>query len=177
MPDTERFSSISIINHWVTALLVVVMLVLGYIVDAAPTDPIEHFVLGVHISLGFFLLLFVIWRVGVRIFEGFPESTGKTVFDRRAAWLVQRAILFFLVVLVLTGPLYLFTENECMDVFGWFSVCLPLESLSAIHEPVEWVHKKTGKIILPVLLGLHFLGAIRHYVIRDDQALRGEMYD
>lgn len=34
MTDRDRYSSISIINHWVTALLVVVMIALGFIAGA-----------------------------------------------------------------------------------------------------------------------------------------------
>lgn len=163
MPDQNRYSSLSTINHWVTALLVVVMLALGYAVAAAPSEPIEHYVLGIHISLGFFVLLFVAWRVLVRWYEGFPEDAGKGALERRAASVAHWAILILLVLLVVTGPMYLFTENECIDVFGWFSVCLPLESLSIIHEPMEWLHVNIGLYVLPAVLVLHFLGGIRHY--------------
>jgi cytochrome b561 len=62
------------------------------------------------------------------------------------------------------GPMYLFTENECVNVFGWFSVCVPLESLSVIHEPMEWLHINIGIYLLPTVLVLHFIGAIRHYI-------------
>ncbi|MDZ7715310.1 MAG: hypothetical protein U5J95_03775 [Balneolaceae bacterium] len=39
--NQNRYSAISTINHWVTALLVVVMLALGYAVAAAPSEIIE----------------------------------------------------------------------------------------------------------------------------------------
>jgi cytochrome b561 len=58
MSNQHRYSSISTINHWVTALLVVVMLALGYVVATAPSETIEDYVLGIHISLGFFVFLF-----------------------------------------------------------------------------------------------------------------------
>lgn len=175
MSDRGRFSSISIINHWVSAMLVIVMLTLGFMMDQAPADPVEDYVKGVHIALGFFLLFIVVWRVAVRLYEGFPESTGASAFERHAASVVQKSILFFLVILVITGPLYLFTENECMDVFGWFSFCIPLESLSAIHEPAEWIHKKSGTWILPILLVLHFFGAIRHYLQAEKPATLSDL--
>lgn len=63
--------------------------------------------MGIHVGLGFFVFLFVLWRTAVR-----------------------------------------------------------LESLSAIHEPMETVHVVTGLYILPALLGLHFLGAIKHFLTR-----------
>ena len=75
-------------------------------------------------------------------------------------------ILLALVVMVITGPLYLFTEGEGVDVFGWFTVAIPLESLSVLHEPVESIHIWLGVYGLPVLLVLHIAGAIRHYLGR-----------
>jgi len=165
MTDPGRYSAISTINHWVTALLVVVMLVLGFAAGAAPSEAIAEYVMAIHISLGFFVLIFVAWRVMFRLYEGFPANVGPTAMERWAAYLVHRAILILLALQVISGPMYLFTENECMDVFGWFSVCVPLESLSIIHEPMEWIHLNIGIYVLPALLMLHFLGAIRHYAV------------
>lgn len=169
MSDSNRYSSASTINHWVTALLVVVMLALGFAAGASPSESIEEYVLGIHISLGFFVLVFIVWRVFFRLYEGFPKNIGETALERWAAYVTHRAILILLVVQVATGPLYLFTENECMDVFGWFSVCLPLGSLSIIHELMEWFHVAVGVYVLPALLLLHFIGAIRHYANRKQQ--------
>jgi cytochrome b561 len=169
MKNHTRYSAISTINHWVTALLVVVMLTLGYAVAAAPSEMIEDYVLGIHISLGFFVFLFVTWRVIFRLYEGFPENVGETTWERWIAYVTHRVILLLLVLMVVTGPMYLFTENECVNVFNWFSVCLPLESLSVIHEPMEWLHVNTGIYVLPALLVLHFIGAIRHYAVRGKQ--------
>lgn len=175
MPRQYRYSAISTINHWVTAILVVVMLALGYAVAAAPSDVIEDYVLGIHISLGFFVFLFVVWRVLFRLYEGFPANIGETVFERWTAYAVHRLILISLAIMVITGPMYLFTENECVNVFGWFSVCLPLESLSAIHEPMEWIHVNIGKYFLPALLVLHFIGGVRHFVKRGEQETPADM--
>lgn len=164
MSDSSRYSGISTINHWITALLVVTMLALGLAAGAAPSDAIEDYVLGIHISLGFFVLVFVIWRALFRLYEGFPPNVGRTAYERWAAYFVHRAILVLLVIQVITGPMYLFTENECIGVFGWFSVCLPLESLSIIHEAMELIHVYGGVYLLPALLILHLIGGIRHYL-------------
>ena len=86
MPENNRYSGISTINHWITALLVTAMLTLGFLVIAAPSEAIENYVLGVHISLGFFVLIFVIWRVLFRLYKGFPQNIGQTAAERCAAY-------------------------------------------------------------------------------------------
>ena len=173
--NVHRYSGISTINHWVTAVLVVAMMTLGFVMAAAPSEAVEDYLLGIHISLGFFVFLFVAWRVGYRLYEGFPQNVGKTAVERWAAYVVHRAILILLVLQVITGPMYLFTENECMNVFGWFSICIPLESLSIVHEGMEWMHIMTGLYLLPALLGLHVVGGIKHFALRKRQETPAEM--
>jgi len=175
MAHQQRYSATSTINHWITALLVVVMLVLGFLAGAAPSDSAAGYVMNVHISLGFFVALFVIWRVALRLYEGFPANVGVTAAERWAAYVVHRAILLALLLQVLSGPLYLFTENECLGVFGWFSLCLPLQSLAFLHEPMEWLHLNIGLYALPALLLVHLLGAIRHYATHPKQTVPSDL--
>ncbi|MCD6009821.1 cytochrome b [Halomonas sp. IOP_31] len=175
MSDRERYSPVSIINHWVTALLVVVMLALGYAAYAAPSGTVRNYILGIHISLGFFVLIFIFWRVLFRLYKGFPENLGKTAIERWTAYVVHRALLILLVFQVLTGPLYLFSVGECVGVFGWFSVCLPLKIPTTIYQTMGWIHIYNGMYIIPALLILHFLGAIRHYASRKTQETPADM--
>src|SRR6056297_1427137 len=162
-PRTRRYSGISILNHWITALLVVAMLTLGLTARNAP-DPAEDYIMSIHIGLGFFVLLFVAWRTAVRLREGFPENAGAGALTRIGAWWMHRALLVVLALLVITGPLYLLTEGEGMSVFGWFTFYVPLESIELVHEPAEEVHKFLAVYALPALLLVHFLGAARHYL-------------
>jgi len=170
MDSSRRYSGIATANHWITALLVIAMLALGLAAGYAPDDMIETYILDVHIALGFFVLLFVLWRVGFRLYEGFPPPGGATSLEQRGAGLVHRLLLLALTLQVLTGPLYLFTEGEAMDVFGLFTFYLPLEWLAVIHEPVEEVHVITGVYLLPILLGIHILAGIRHYLATEPRS-------
>ena len=122
---------------------------------------------GLHIGLGFFALLFVLWRTGYRLYEGFPPTLGESEWQRQLAWWMHRILLGVLFLQVLTGPLYLFTEGEGMDVFGWFTFYLPLSALSILHEPVEWLHKFGGNYLIPALILVHFAGAVRHFMNGD----------
>lgn len=166
MKHPSQYTGLGIINHWITALLVTAMLALGLTAGAAPTEDMEHYVIGVHMSLGFFTFLFVLWRVGYRLYQGFPPALGESAWEQRLARITHGLILLALVVMVFTGPLYLFTEGEGVDVFGWFTIAIPLESLSVLHEPVESIHIWLGVYGLPVLLLLHIAGAVRHYLGR-----------
>lgn len=164
MNAPRNYSGISTVNHWITALLVVVMLVLGFMAAYAPDENTGNYIMGIHVALGFFVFWFILWRVAYRLYEGFPPSQGHSQLERRAAFWAQNLILLALVLQVITGPLYIFTEGEAINVFGWFSVSLPLTSLEVLHEPAESVHIILGIYVLPILIGMHFLGAVRHYL-------------
>src|SRR5699024_7328195 len=126
MSDTNRYSGIAIINHWLTAVLVVIMLLIGFAAAFAPGKDVRGYLMGMHVSVGFFVLLFVLWRVFWRLYEGFPPNVGPTGGERWLAWLVHRLILISLVVQVLTGPLAIFLGGHAVNVFGWFSFRIPV---------------------------------------------------
>lgn len=165
MPDTNRYSGVAIINHWLTALLVVIMLLIGFAAAFAPDKDVRGYLMGIHVSVGFFVLLFVLWRVAWRLYEGFPPNVGPTGGERWLAWLVHRLILILLVVQVLSGPLYIFTGGHAVDVFGWFSFRIPVGENEGVHEFLEAAHIYTGVYLLPILLGLHLLGGIRYFLL------------
>lgn len=172
MSAAPRYSLISILDHWLTALLVVAMFVLGTLGRFAPDDGTEHYVMGIHVALGFFVFLLVAWRIGWRIREGFPPPVAGT---GRVEHLLGRTahilLLVLLATLVISGPLYLFTEDEAIDVFGWFSVGIPLGGMEFAHEPAESIHKLVGVWLLPILVVAHFVGAIVHIRRRNEASI------
>lgn len=166
METHSRYSGLSILNHWVTAILVFIMLTLGLMADEAPDRSSGGYIMDVHIALGFFVFIVVAWRVTHRLWQGFPPRPEAGALERYAGGLTHRLLLVALVVLVVSGPLYLFTEGEGIDVFGWFEVYIPLARFDAIHEPAETVHAITGGTLLPILIGIHFAGALYHYLMQ-----------
>ncbi|MDT8408418.1 MAG: cytochrome b/b6 domain-containing protein [Wenzhouxiangellaceae bacterium] len=164
MNDNARYSGLSTLNHWITAMLVVAMWVLGLAAGEAP-DAAEDYIIWIHIALGFFVLLFVLWRIGFRLLEGFPEPGAATALERTAATWMHKLLLLVLLVQVLTGPLYLFTEGEGMDVFGWFTFYIPVPASDYVHEAIEEIHKFSGEYLLPILVGVHLLAAAKHWLV------------
>lgn len=162
--EKAAYSGISTLNHWLTALAVVAMWTLGLAAGGAP-DAAEDYIMGIHIALGFFVLWFVLWRTGWRLAKGFPHAATESRMQRIAAGTMHRVLLAVLLVLVLSGPMYLFTEGEGMNVFGWFTFYIPMPLGHDVHEAVEEVHKFCGQYLLPILVGLHMLAAARHWLI------------
>ena len=165
METNSRYSGLSVLNHWIAAIGVFVMLTLGLVAGEAP-GAAEDYIMSIHIGLGFFVLCFVLWRTGWRLFEGFSTPDAPTGLERRAAGWMHRLLLAVLLIMVLTGPMYLFTEGEGMDVFGWFTFYIPMPLGETVHDGVETIHKFCGEYLLPILIAAHILAAARHWLMR-----------
>lgn len=141
------------------------MLTLGLLGDHAPGDSAENYIMQLHFSFGFFTALFVFWRVAIRIIEGFASYPAhQAVWERWFGRIVHIALLLTLLGLVISGPMYLFTEGEGINVFSWFTLPSPFSGeLETLHETAETIHKTLAVPVLGSLLALHFLGAIRHF--------------
>ncbi|MGM0429227.1 MAG: cytochrome b [Pseudomonadota bacterium] len=157
----RHYSPLSRTLHWLGALAIIVMLTLGFMMVFADSREVKHFSEAAHIGTGFFAFLLVGWRSVLRLYQGFPEPV-QTPRERFARYL-HYVLLLAMLVLIVTGPLYLFTENDPLSVYGWFTVSLDLRALEWLHEPAEEVHKLLGTYILPLLLILHIGGGIRHF--------------
>jgi len=157
----RHYSPLSRILHWLGAMAVIVMLTLGFMMFFADSREVKHFSEAAHIGVGFFAFLLIGWRSVLRLYQGFPEPAHTST--ERVARYLHYALLLTMLVLIVTGPLYLFTENDPLSVFGWFAVSFDLRVLEWIHEPAEEVHKVLGTYILPLLLILHIGGGVRHF--------------
>jgi len=173
MDSSRRYTGIAVVNHWITALLVITMLALGLAAGSAPGEEAEDYIIGLHIGVGFFTFLFVLWRVAYRLKQGFPPPLEGAPLEIGVMKSVHWLLLAALTLQALTGPLYLFTEGEGMDVFGVFTFYVPLESLSAVHGPVEEIHVITGTYLMPFLLLMHILGGIRHFLRTEPRTRNG----
>lgn len=159
-----RYSGLSRISHWLSVIFVVVMLTLGYMMFFSTDRGAGAYAEAAHIGVGFFAFWVLLWRTVYRLKMGFPAYKIKST-RHDVARVIHYLILLALALLIFTGPLYLFTENEGMAVFNWFTINLDLSALSLIHEPLEEVHKITGLYLLPALLVVHIAGAIVTYIL------------
>ena len=160
--DTKHsYGELSLLNHWIVALFIMALLVLGLVYDALPKSDASKLVIFWHASLGLLAIPFIVWRIIWRMRSGFPNnhSSGK---ERLIARAVQWLLLIAIALQIITGPMYLWTEAEALPFFGLFEIPSPFaEELHELHEFVESVHKYVANPILLALLGFHLLGALK----------------
>jgi cytochrome b561 len=95
------FGAISILNHWITALLIVAAFAVALYADATPRGPLRTDLRALHNSLGVILLVLAATGIGWRLMSGFPEPAGRAGPTLR---LITRAWHIGLLALIAAMP-------------------------------------------------------------------------
>ncbi|MFO1123449.1 MAG: cytochrome b [Hyphomicrobiales bacterium] len=171
-----RYSMGAIILHWVTAILVIFMIVFGEdLIKGAEHDPAgETYLASIHVSIGVSILVLTLLRLLWRAMHPAPPYP-----DTMKPWELMLAkfthLLFYILLLgvPLTGWLA-FSEwireepaMTAVSVFGLFS--LPIGP--AIGKVAKEIHE-VGSNAMMILVILHVLAALKHQFLDGDGILR-----
>ena len=172
----KRYDPVAMILHWVMALGIVALAVMGlYMVHGKP-DPARLFQLyQLHKSIGITVLLTAVIRLGWRLWRRPPllSPGAQSPLERRAANGVHWTLYGFLLLLPLTG--WALVSVSVFDIPTVLYGVVPwphLPILSALEnkEPAEAVFKLIhayGAWALIALVAVHAAAAIRHGLRRD----------
>ncbi|WP_455385219.1 cytochrome b [Acidihalobacter prosperus] len=169
----ERYGVVSRLNHWLGAALILTLLAIGLYFEDMPRGAEKLFWMKLHIGIGalaFFILAFrLVWRLSSRGPAPFPQSVGM----QRLAQATHVLLLAGIGVLIVSGPLGVWSGGHALDIFGWFSIPSPTGKIEALHKVLEIAHKLSAKIVLVAVI-LHVLAAAKHLLF-DRRRLLGRM--
>ncbi|MFZ1988271.1 MAG: cytochrome b [Alphaproteobacteria bacterium] len=165
--DTRQgYGWVAITLHWLTAVLVIALWLLGERMGFQPTRELEHAAQALHVSYAVFawpfLVAFVIWRLTHKS----PALTGHWALTLLAR-IVQGLLLLAIAIQVISGPLAAWSMRQPISAFGLFEIPPPITFTHDQHELLEAIHGTTANVIL-VLFVIHVLGALKHLFIDKD---------
>ena len=169
------FGLLSIVVHWVSALLIIVLFGLGlYMVGLSYYDPWYNRLPNLHISLGLVVLLLtflrIVWRLAqFRHPAPLPEHSRSVRF---LSAIVQLSLYGLIVAVLVTGYLITTSDGRPASLFGLvqFPSLMRLDGAGvdlagALHYWLAWA--------IIALTVLHTLAALaHHFVLRDRTLLR-----
>lgn len=177
-PASTRYDTVSLVFHWITAIVVAVAFVLGPehfgrmmrqgVDPATRADIVWHETLGLLVlALTVLRLVWVALRPAAPRFDMPPmmELTAKAV--RLGMWLL-------LLILPLSALMALGSEGHPLTVLGGVRVNeLPMFANSPLAKLADWgdVHGFLGDAIMAIA-GLHAAAAIYHHVWMKDGVLK-----
>lgn len=164
-----RYDGVSILLHWVTAALVVILWTLGQTIDFFPKGAPKidarstHFVLGA--TLGIVLLTRVAWRA----------SAGRSLPPADSGWIgiAARVVHYGLyALLAATVVLGIFNAWQRGDVFfNVYTIPKLVPGDLALKKTLEALHGDFADTLL-IVAGLHALAALAHHYLLRDSVLR-----
>ncbi len=166
---------VAIVLHWVVALGAITMFVVGLQADAAGQAgdrAARGALMGVHIGLGALLFGIIAFRVFWSLTQPKPEILNDAPPLRVLARVTHGAMLLGLAVLIVSGPLTVWSGGREIDVFGLVTFGSPFATANeGLHEIGEIAHA-IGRALLFFGIILHLGGVAKHVFVDADDTLQ-----
>jgi cytochrome b561 len=172
LKDTRSgYGLISILIHWVSALLIIFLFGLGiYMTDLTYYDEWYHKGPALHISLGLFLFALTLVRLGWRKKNATPEDLSNNYQANLAAKLIKVAFYLLIFCSIASGYFITTAEGDPASFFDWINIPSLMELsgekvdlLGEVHEILAW--------IIISLACLHAAAALLHHFVMRDKTL------
>ncbi|HVS76248.1 MAG TPA: cytochrome b [Steroidobacteraceae bacterium] len=169
LAEPARYDGVSVLLHWITAALVVILWALGQTIDWFPKGAPRidarstHFLFGV--ILGIVLLVRVGWRA----------SAGRSLPLADPGWagILAKAVHYGLYLMLgATVVLGIFNAWQRGDVvFNLFTIPKFAPGDAALKHTLEELHGDFADVVL-IVAGLHAAAALVHHYLLRDSVLR-----
>jgi cytochrome b561 len=169
--DTDTgYGWISILLHWLTAVLIIYLLYLGSSIAGLEGEARAGAVRR-HVSVAFASYAILIGRIIWRFWRGHP---GPTPEQRGWAFSLGKythyLMLVALTVQVVTGPLMQFSYGRDIEVFDWFVIATPMEPSFGLASVLHTVHAGSALLLFFTIV-LHIGGVYKHTAFNQDGTL------
>jgi len=170
----------SIVLHWLTAIIVITLWFIGKSIALSATEEADSR-RALHVAIAasaWLLLLFrILWRLG----SGHPRIRGQSDLIHRVARTAHYALLLLMLIMLLSGPLVVWSAGNPIVVFGALSIPSPFGHVEALSRASWFVHSNAAMLLFWLVL-LHIGGALKHpdcrvtFVPRNDGSCRSLIY-
>ena len=171
--EPSRYGLGAVVLHWVSALFVVIVGILGLLHDSWSKQT-QGFWINMHAVLGLLVWVLAIARLAWRFRHPaprLPDDAGQ--LSRRLSGPVHAALYVLMLVIPILGIITFIWHARVFD-FGLFHVDFGVRSNRSIFHPTENVHGYLAYVLF-ALVGIHTLAALWHHFVRHDGVL-GRMW-
>lgn len=150
-----------IVLHWLSAIGLIAMIGVAWAADGEN----RRLLMGIHFSLGVTLAALFIARIVLHYAMPRPAPLAQPRPLQILAKAVHHLLLLALLIMIVSGPLQVLANARDINVWGAFTIASPFaERNEAIAGAANSMHG-IGRAMLYVLIPLHVLGALKHWLI------------
>ncbi len=168
----QRWGWPSMSLHWLIAILIFGLLMVGFVMVQLPKSPRYFWVFDMHKSIGITVLALMLLRLIWRLYASAPKPVpGTSALQRWAANLAHLGLYLMLFIMPFSGWLYDSASGlRAMKFFGLFTIPKLIEPNPQIKALAHEVHV-WGAILLSALIIAHIAGALLHHYGKGDRTL------
>ncbi len=164
---TQKYSKATIATHWLTALLILILFPLGKYMENIETSE-KMGLITIHVILG--IIVFVLTIIRTRSFFKHERpsnlETGSKFNNKLTVWIHN---VFYIILFILS------ISGLAVMVLGGYAEALQSNAPELIKNRSEITPMKVHGItsfIMMVLLVLHILGVLKHYIFTKENTLK-----
>ena len=167
----NRYSTISLVLHWLIAALVVTQLGLIWAHEATEGSTSREFV-NMHKSVGLSILVLTLVRLGWRIANpAIPLPAETPRWQKLVARGTHVLFYVFLIAMPLVGWAASSAAGRDIVWFGLFNwPLLPIGGGRETAGSLMDLHELAGKLLIALVV-LHVIGALKHHFVDRDNVL------
>jgi cytochrome b561 len=167
----DRWGVVSITLHWLTALMILGLVGVGFLMQELATSPTKIQIYGLHKSIGLTVLALTVMRLLWRLFAGVPQPVpGTPRWQLWASNATHGALYLVLLAMPLSGWLYNSASGFPLKWFGLFK--LPkLSGYDADLKAFALGAHETLFLVLAAIVTVHALAALKHHYFDRDRTL------
>lgn len=168
---SKSYGFITKLFHWVTALLVISLLIVGFVMTDMENSPQKFEIYGMHKATGVIVLIIGLSRLLWKILNTpVLAAQGLPAIFSLLAKLTHFALYFFLILMPSSGLLMSLYAGYDVNVYNFFTVS-SFDKSPQISHLFHTIHI-TSAWILVGLVFLHIGAGLFHFFIRKDQVLQ-----
>ena len=168
----DRYDLVSRLVHWTLALLIIVLLWLGwYTVDLSYYDRWSYVTLEWHKVLGMLALLVGVLNIVWALANDAPAPLPSMApWERLSARAMHLTLFAMMVAIPITGYVFSTSAGDGIAIFGWFVVPAVLPESEALRDLAIELHYYLAYTTAALVL-LHAMSALKHQFIDRDNTL------
>ena len=157
---------ISILLHWMAAIIVIALWFIGQSIMNLPLDEADdRRALHVSVAAGAWLLL--ILRTVWRFRSGHPHVRGQSAFIHRVAVIAHYAMLIVMLLMLLSGPLMVWAGGRPIVIFDAIRIPGPFGESETLGDVAWFIHSNSAMALFWLVV-LHIGGALKHLMFHND---------
>ena len=160
---------ISILLHWLTAIVIIVRWVIGKAMMSAEPGDVD-LRRQLHVSIAACAWLVIMIRIVWRFRSGHPHVKGQSLFIHRLAKSAHYVMLITVALMLVSGPVMIWSGGNSIGIFGLLTIPGPIGESESIQDIARFVHSNSAFLLMLLVL-LHVGGALKHLMFHADDTI------